>query len=108
LQAESRDPSARRLALALRRTAARTPSGEAEACILVPAADAGAAPGSLTLNRVGAWIWERLDGRTTGRDLVEALMAEFDVERARAEGDYLALADRLLELGAVAPVETSD
>jgi len=97
-----------RLAQALRRTGALAASRPGEECILTPAADRGPAPGSLALNRTGAWIWERLDGRTSGLELVEALVAEFDVEHERARRDYIALAERLLELGAVAPVAPAD
>lgn len=91
------------LGRAYRRRPGFSTRGEAEECILVPAADAGERPDSLRLNRVGAWIWERLDGSRSGALLVEALMAEFDVERQRAERDYGALVERLLELGALEP-----
>lgn len=103
---EGPGPSRVRLAQTLRRTGALAASGTGEECILTPAADAGPAPGQLALNRTGAWIWERLDGRASGLDLVEALVVEFDLEPERARRDYLTLVDRLLELGAVAEVAT--
>jgi len=70
--------------------------------VLVPLAGRGADLDSiLNLNRVAAFVWERLDGETSGRDVVEAVLERFDVERARAEQDYLELIDTLVELGAV-------
>ena len=70
--------------------------------VLVPLAGRGADLDSiLNLNRVAAFVWEQLDGETSGRDVVEAVLERFDVERARAEQDYLELIDTLVELGAV-------
>jgi hypothetical protein len=57
----------------------------------------------LRLNRVAAFVWERLDGQATGDAVVNALVARFDVERERAAADYLELLGTLLERGAVVP-----
>jgi hypothetical protein len=71
--------------------------------VLVPLAGRGADLDSiLNLNRVAAFVWEQLDGEKSGSDVVEAVLARFDVERARAERDYLELIDTLVEVGAVA------
>ncbi len=71
--------------------------------VLVPLAGRGADLDSiLNLNRVAAFVWERLDGETSGGDVVAAVLERFDVERARAEQDYLELIDTLVEVGAVA------
>jgi hypothetical protein len=70
--------------------------------VLVPLAGRGADLDSiLNLNRVAAFVWERLDGEASGRDVVEAVLERFDVERAQAEQDYLELIDTLVEVGAV-------
>jgi hypothetical protein len=72
--------------------------------VLVPLAGRGADLDSiLNLNRVAAFVWEQLDGERRGRDVVEALLDRFAVERAQAEKDYLELLETLVELGAVRP-----
>lgn len=74
--------------------------------VLVPLAGRGADLDSiLNLNRVAAFVWEQLDGERSGGEVVEALLERFDVERARAEQDYLELIDTLVEVDAVAPVK---
>jgi methyltransferase-like protein len=70
--------------------------------VLVPLAGRGADLDSiLNLNRVAAFVWEQLDGERSGGDVVEAVLERFDVERARAEQDYLELLDTLVEVDAV-------
>lgn len=70
--------------------------------VLVPLAGRGADLDSiLNLNRVAAFVWEQLDGERSGSDVVEAVLERFDVERARAEQDYLELIDTLVEVDAV-------
>lgn len=72
--------------------------------VLVPLAGRGADLDSiLNLNRVAAFVWERLDGERTGHAIVEAIVERFDVEPARAEADTLELLDTLLELKAIVP-----
>lgn len=72
--------------------------------VLVPLAGRGADLDSiLNLNRVAAFVWEQLDGQRNGSQVVEAVIARFDVERARAERDYAELIDTLVELDAIAP-----
>ena len=53
------------------------------------------------LNAVGAFIWERLDGRTPGALVVAALVEAFDVDEARARADYLSFLAQLQGLQAV-------
>jgi len=60
----------------------------------------------LNLNEVGTFIWERLDGVATGADVVEAVIARFEVERAEAEADTLEFIGRLLALEAVVAAPT--
>jgi methyltransferase-like protein len=70
--------------------------------VLVPLAGRGADLDSiLNLNRVAAFVWEQLDGERSGSDVVEAVLERFDVERARAEQDYLELLETLVEVDAV-------
>jgi len=40
------------------------------------------------LNRVGAFVWERLDGCTRGEDIVRGLTERFEVDDVRAATDY--------------------
>ena len=73
-----------------------------EEYVLVPLAGRGADLDSiLNLNRVAAFVWEQLDGERSGSDVVEAVLERFDVERSRAERDYLELIDTLVEVDAV-------
>jgi len=70
--------------------------------VLVPLAGRGADLDSiLNLTRVAAFVWEQLDGTRTGAAVVDAVVERFDVERPRAEADYLELVDTLLELKAI-------
>lgn len=75
-----------------------------DAYVVVAVDDRGADLDSvLRLNRVAAFVWERLDGEATGTELVDAVVARFDVERERAAADYLELVAALVERGAVVP-----
>jgi hypothetical protein len=70
--------------------------------VLVPLVTHGADLDAIyNLNAVGAFIWERLDGRTPGTEIVTALTETFAVEPGRAEADYLDFLARLRELGAI-------
>lgn len=74
----------------------------ADEFILVPLVGRGADVDSiLNLNRVGAFIWERIDGIRDGHAVVDALIARFEVERERAAADYLEFAEKLLSVNAV-------
>jgi hypothetical protein len=50
---------------------------------------------------VAAFVWDRLDGRSSGRAIVEAIWKQFQVERARAASDYAELVETLLGLAAI-------
>lgn len=54
-----------------------------------------------TMNPVGAFIWERLDGQATLADLQAALVAEYSVEPQDAAGDLLEFVQELEAAGAV-------
>jgi hypothetical protein len=74
----------------------------ADEYVIVPIMGRGADVDSIfTLNRVGAFIWERLDGETRGDAAVAALAAEFEVEAERARKDYCAFLRKLQSINAV-------
>jgi hypothetical protein len=72
--------------------------------VLVPLAGRGAdIDHILNLNRVGAFIWEQLDGRTSGAQIVDRMTGRFEVDRPRAEADYLEFVSTLRDVQAVVP-----
>lgn len=78
----------------------------ADEFILVPIVGRGADVDAIfTLNRVGAFIWDRLDGAMTGEAIVSALVEGFEVDREQAETDYETFLDQLLHIHAVAAVD---
>lgn len=73
--------------------------------VLVPLVTHGADLDAIyNLNAVAAFIWERIDGRTSGDEIVSALTESFEVTPGQAEADYLEFVTRLGELGAVEAV----
>lgn len=52
----------------------------------------------ITLNGTGKFLWERLAVGAEKDELVDALLAEYDVERERAEKSVDAFVARLKEL----------
>ena len=77
----------------------------ADEFVLVPLVGRGAdIDGIFELSRVGAFIWERLDGRASGERIVAALLDGFQVERPQAEADYVEFVGKLLSIDAVKPV----
>jgi len=59
--------------------------------VLVPVTDNIADMKSVyTLNSTGAFIWSRLDGSKTVRDIVDEVEKEFDVDGKKALVDVLA------------------
>ena len=80
----------------------------ADEYILVPIVGRGANLDSIfNLNRVGAFIWESLDGRQDGHAIVEALTGRFEVDRLQAEDDYHAFLAQLLSIQAISPVDST-
>jgi hypothetical protein len=60
--------------------------------VLVPVTDNIADMKSVyTLNSTGAFIWNRLDGSKTVRDIVDEVEKEFDVDSKQALDDVLAI-----------------
>ncbi len=70
--------------------------------ILVPLASRGAEIDSIfNLNETGTFIWEKIDGRTTGVEIASLLAKDFELSPDRAAldcGDFLA---QLLEVKAI-------
>lgn len=52
----------------------------------------------ITLNETGKFLWEKLAIGAEKNDLVDALLAEYDVDRERAEKSAEAFLARLKEL----------
>jgi hypothetical protein len=76
----------------------------AEEHVLVPIVGHGADLDSIfTLNRVASFIWDRIDGRTTGTVIVDAIVDHFQVERSQAARDYARFVEQLASVQAVMP-----
>lgn len=56
-----------------------------------------------TLNPVGAFVWELLDGARTGGQILEALCREYDVPEIRAAADLEEFIEVLLSAGLIRP-----
>lgn len=54
-----------------------------------------------SLNAVGTWVFDRLDGKTSLEDIVRSVVDEFAVETNEAERDVRAFIQALLERGMV-------
>lgn len=67
--------------------------------ILVPTHERADAMALLTLNEVGTFVWERLDGARPLSSITEEIAATFDVEAQRASADLLEFVGRLEEVG---------
>ena len=76
----------------------------AEEYVLVPILGRGAdADGIFNLNRLGAFIWEQIDGLADGRAIVDRITERFEVDAGRASRDYLGFVSQLLSIEAVSP-----
>lgn len=74
----------------------------ADEFILVPLVGRGADVDSiLNLNRVGAFIWERLDGVRDGAAVVDLVVEHFAVDHAQASADYVEFVSKLLSVHAL-------
>ena len=54
-----------------------------------------------TLNRVAASIWEALDGKASGDEVVRQVVIRYEVDADEASRDYLQLMDTLESIDAV-------
>lgn len=75
---------------------ARAIAGET---ILVPVSKRAQDMGLFTLNEVGTFVWERLDGERPLAEIAEDLTAAFEVDAARAGEDLLEFVGQLAEAG---------
>lgn len=70
--------------------------------ILVPLASRGADIDSIfNLNATGTFIWEKIDGVRTSRQIATLVAAEFDVSAEQAARDCEDFLAQLLEAGAI-------
>ena len=77
----------------------------ADEFILVPVSDELAEMHSFfTLNSVGRFIWEQLDGTATNESITEKLVETFEVTQETAEEDLVQLIHELRETGLIIPV----
>ncbi len=67
-----------------------------ETVILAPSGDQ-----VLSLNAVGSFIWQQIDGAHTVRDIVDVLCDEYEVARDQAEADVASFLDQLAEHGLI-------
>ena len=77
----------------------RTIAGEK---ILMPTGDnIGKFKGTVLLNEVSAFIWEKMQNPVSRDDLLTAILDEFDVEESVAAADLDALLDQFVELDVI-------
>ena len=57
--------------------------------------------GMLTLNESGLILWRKLEGGASREELIDTLLAEYDVTPDVAEGDVDAFIKRLTEAGCI-------
>ena len=76
----------------------------ADEVILVPTTRMGDDAALFTLDEVAAFLWERLDGRRTGRDLISALVSAYAVEPEQAEQDVRTFLTQLESIQAIRAV----
>lgn len=70
--------------------------------VVVPVGTAVSAfPGMITLNTVGAYIWELLETEQTVDSIVQAIMDRYDVEEVQAQTDVEKFLNKLRPTGAL-------
>ena len=57
-----------------------------------------------SLNPVGAFIWQHIDGSNSLSAILNLILSEFDVAADAANEDLIQFVDELREIGAVQPV----
>ena len=77
--------------------------------ILVPiASNVGNLDAVFTMEEVGDFIWQRVDGRMTADEIVNALCQEYEVAHEQAATDVASFISSLEEAGLVRPVDPSE
>lgn len=70
--------------------------------LLVPIRASAADLSSIySLNELGAFIWETLDGRRTVEEIIECVVREYDVLREEAERDVIEYLTTLEHIGVI-------
>jgi hypothetical protein len=54
---------------------------------------------AVLMNDLSAFLWERLQRETTPRELLSAVLEEYDVDEERAAGDLSAALEKMTALG---------
>lgn len=57
------------------------------------------------MNKVGARIWELLDGQHSAEDIARTIVEEYEVDLERAQRDTLVFLEQMAELSLITPVE---
>lgn len=74
----------------------------ADTQVIVPVGEAASTfYGMITVNAVGAFLWEQMAQEQTIDSLTDALVAEYAVDREQAQKDVEAFVGKLLSTGAV-------
>ena len=64
--------------------------------VLVPIANNIADMDSVyTLNDTGAFLWEQIDGKKSVKDLIDAMISEYDVDNETAESDVFSFIEEM-------------
>ena len=58
-------------------------------------------PGVIALSESGALLWEKLEQGATEDELIEALLAEYEVEREQVEADVRVFVAELCDKGII-------
>ena len=70
--------------------------------ILMPTGDnIGTFNGTVLLNEVSAFVWEKLQNPMSREDLLKAILDEFEIDRATASADLDALLETLRGYGVI-------
>ena len=73
--------------------------------ILVPIRQNVADLGSIyTLNEVGAYIWEQIDGHRTTAEILPLVVGEFEITEEEAQKDLTEFMEQLSAIGAITKV----
>ena len=57
--------------------------------------------GTMMLNELAAFVWEKLQNPMSDKELLDAVLFEYDVDEATASADLTALLERFQELGVI-------
>jgi len=58
-----------------------------------------------SLNPVGAFVWDRIDGRTSVREIAESVLEEFEVSAEQARADTTEFVSELLSAALIEEVK---